>query len=285
MPRRTWVDDDFQAFRANFLSSLAPSVPLQENLRAVMVPALAKLRRYAKAAVALHFFVNPMYKEVHVVMCGASERTNDVVRQERARRSEARNLIPAKELPCYFEHRLETMEATAKLFRNQEEEYTVALTKELLRVTQNLARDRADEFNGQQPRAGDLLIVLPLRSKGSPQLGYFVLWSPEAKLKETADSVRDREIRCTFQSRLRQVLVRIFANYYRMGPSTYLPSYYRPGRKKVTLMWAHIRDFDRIWANIELHGGLVAEDKEKCRLKLLGEFGQIAAQSVEKLCE
>ena len=52
--------------------------------------------------------------------------------------------------------------------------------------------------------AGDVVIVLPLRSPDYPKLGFFVLWSPEDTLREAADNPGDKETRCIFQARLRQ---------------------------------------------------------------------------------
>lgn len=283
MPHRSWIDDDFHAFRASFLSSLTPNIPLQDNLRAVMVPALAKLKRYSKAVVTFHFFVNPFYQEVHALLCGGSSKTHNVVRKERSRRTEARELKPAESLPSYTDIRM-TVEAASNLFRDQDEEYRIPLKGDLLHIMQGLARSYPDEFEHHQPRNGDVVIVLPLRSAEYPKLGYFVLWSPETILREAADNRGDQEIRCIFQERLRQVLVRIFTNYYGMAPSTYLPSYYKPGRKRVTLLCAEIRDFSRIWANIEQHGALDFNKKKQCRLSLLDQFGKIAALAVETNC-
>jgi|ERR1022692_339181 class 3 adenylate cyclase len=280
MPHRTWIDDDFHAFRASFLSSLTPNIPLQDNLKAVMVPALAKLRRYSKAAVTLHFFVNAFYQEVHALLCGGSAKTDSVVREERGRRTEARDLKPSESLPSYAGFRM-SVESASNLFRAQDEEYRIRLGGDLLHLMQDLAKNNPDEFVQHQPRNGDVVIVLPLRSVEYPTLGFFVLWSPETVLREAADNHGDKETRCIFQERLRQVLVRIFTNYYGMAPSTYLPSYYKPGRKKVTLLCAEIRDFSRTWANIELHGGLDFDRKNRCRLHLLDQFGKIAAEAVE----
>lgn len=280
MPHRSWIDDDFHAFRASFLSSLTPNTPLQDNLRAVMFPALAKLKRYTRAAAAVHFFVNPHYQEVHALVCGSSDATSTVVCKERQRRAQAIDLKPSEDLPRYWEKRMDVTEAS-NLFKNLEEEYRLTLKSELLQVMQSLAKEHPAEFPGPPPKAGDVIIVLPLRSVEYPKLGYLVLWSSGAELREAADNHGDKETRCIFQARLRQLVIRIFTNYYGMTAGTYLPSYYSPGRKRVTLMCIEIRDFDRIWSSIELHGGLSSEQKRKCRLSLLDQFGRIASKALE----
>jgi class 3 adenylate cyclase len=280
MPHRSWIDDDFHAFRASFLSSLTPNIPLQDNLRAVMLPALAKLQRYTGAAVTVHVFVNPYYQEIHALLCGVSDTTRAVVRMERQRRAQAKDLTPSSSLPTYGEKRMKVTEASS-LFKDLEDEYRSTLKNELLQLMQALAREHPHEFPVQTPRAGDTVIILPLRSPEYPKLGFCLLWSPGNELREAADNHGDREARCIFQARLRQLLVKIFTNYYGMTAGTYLPSYCRPGRKKVTLMCIEIQDFDRIWSRIELHGGLSADEKQRCRLALLTQFGRIASSAVE----
>ena len=116
MPRYSWIDDDFAAFRAGLLS-LTPSVPLQLNLRAIMAPALAKLRLYSKATVAFHFFTNPSNKEIHVMAIGAGDATAAVLASERQRRSEGTNFLPSEDLPSYYSKVLDSQEQVEKLFR------------------------------------------------------------------------------------------------------------------------------------------------------------------------
>jgi class 3 adenylate cyclase len=244
-----------------------------------MLPALAKLRFYSHATVAVHFFVNAYFQEVHALLCGASERTEEVVRSERRRRATAEELRPSGNLPSYIAFELETKRAL-DLFRERDEEYAVPLKGDLLELMKNLATRSPDEFDNHVPKSTDTIIVLPLRSSAYMRLGWFVLWAPDNQLRKAAE--RDREIRSTFQNRFLQLIVRIFTNFYGMEPGTYLPSYYKPSRKAVTLLCAQIRDFDRIWSNIELHGGLDADAKRICRMRLLEAFGRAAASAVEK---
>jgi len=280
--RQNWVDDDFRSFRANFTLSLTPSVPLQANLRAVMVPALGKLRRYTGASAALHFFVNPTFRQLHVVACGGSPTLTEILRNERARRGKRDDLTPSERLPQYVEMRLDSIEATTSIFKEQDDEYSAILRRDLLHLMQIAAHEFPDEFAGQEPRSGDLVVVLPLRSDRYPRLGYFVLWSPERTLQASAERFEDREMRYKFQTRLRQIVVRVFTNFYRMAPHTYLPEYYKPATREVTLMCVQIRDFDRISANIQEHRGLKSEaEKASCQLTLIKQFGEIAAATVD----
>lgn len=217
MPRRSWIDDDFRLFKASFLSSLTPNIPLQTNLSAVMFPALAKLRFYSHATVAVHFFVNPYFREVHALLCGASELSDEVVRSERRRRAVAEEMRPSSDLPAYIDFELETKKAL-DLFRERDEEYASLLKGDLLDLMKTLASRYPAEFDNHLPKSTDTIIVLPLRSAAYTRLGWFVLWAADNQLRNAV--ARDREIRSTFQNRLLQLLVRIFTNFYGMEPGT-----------------------------------------------------------------
>lgn len=284
MPRHSWIDDDFAAFRAGLLS-VTPNVPLQLNLRAVMGPALGKLQRYSKATVAFHFFTNPWYKEVHVMTSGASESTSAALAWERQRRSTGLDFVPSSDLPVYFRKVLDSQESVDRLFRSpdrsKDEEYRCRLSGPLLAILRELAERSPAEFERLTPRADDLVIVLPLRNAAYPRLGHLVLWSHGDTLRRNAESTPDREIRSTFQTRMRQIVVRLFTNYYRMGPETYLPSYYLPGRKEVTLLSAEIGGFHDIWEQVRVFHS-TPEARTAVRLSLVDNFGRIAAEAVEQ---
>jgi len=285
MPLRSWIDDDFAAFRAGLLS-LAPSVPLQLNLRAIMAPALAKLRLYSKATVAFHFFTNPSHRELHVMAIGAGDATAAVLERERQRRSEGINFLPSEDLPTYYSKVLDSKEQLERLFRlphiSRDEEYKCCLQGPLLAVLRELAQHNkhSPEFTNLALHGNDLAIVLPLRSTEYPRLGHFVLWSPGEELRTTSEWNPDREIRSTFQARMRQLIVRLFTNYYRMGPDTYLPSYYLPGRKEVTLLCAKIGGFQRIW-DLLRQVQLTQEERTDVRRDLVDNFGRIASETIE----
>ena len=285
MPRYSWIDDDFAAFRAGLLS-VTPTVPLQLNLRAVMAPALGKLRLYSKAAVAFHFFTNPLYKEVHVLTTGTAKTTADALVSERLRRSEGTNFVPSDDLPSYYPKILGSQENVDRLFKSpkmsRDEEYKCYLAGPLLAMLRELAQNKkcSAEFEGRTPSSEDLVIVLPLRNAEYPRLGHFVVWSHGDEVRTTAEWTPDREIRSMFQARMRQLIVRLFTNYYRMGPETYLPSYYIPGRKEVTLFSAEIGGFHKLWEQVR---GLPLSQNERTsvRLDLVDNFGRKAAEAIE----
>jgi class 3 adenylate cyclase len=287
MPHRSWIDDDFAAFRASLLS-LTPSVPLQLNLRAIVAPALEKLLLYSKATVAFHFFTNPRYREIQVLTIGAGRATALTLASERERRRAGADFVPSEDLPSYYspeDPRLrDNVERLFKLPRiSRDEEYKGYLAGPLLAILKELAQDKkySAEFAGRTPCGQDLVIVLPLRNAVYPTLGHFVLWSPGDELCSTSESTTDREIRSTFEARMRQLIVRLFTNYYKMGRGTYLPSYYLPGRKKVALLSAEIGGFHRIWDQVRSLN-LPQEEKTSARLDLVDNFGRIAAEAIEK---
>jgi class 3 adenylate cyclase len=284
MPKHRWIDDDFAAFRAGLLS-VTPSVPLQLNLRAIMGPALGKLRWYSKATVAFHFFTNPSHKEVHVMTCGAAEATAAVLSSERLRRSEGTNFVPSDDLPLYYRKVLDSQESVERLFKTPEmsrdEEYKCCLRGPLLAILRDLAQNKrfSAEFEGRTPGGDDLVIVLPLQDSKYPRLGHFVLWSPGDDLRFIADCTPDRKIRSMFQARMRQIIVRLFTNYYRMGPETCLPTYYLPGQKDVTLLSAEIGGFQKVWEQVR-QLPLIQEAHAQVRLSLVNEFSTIAADAI-----
>ena len=283
MPQHIWIDDDFAAFRASFLA-LTPSVPLQSNLRAVMAPALGKLRRYSEATVALHFFTNPWDKEIHVMACGFAKSTVAALNLERYRRAGGMRFVPSEQIPEYFKWALDSQEDVERMFkspeRSRDQEYNCRLKGPLLKVMKEVAKQLPNEFKSLTPADKDLVIILPLRSDKHPRLGHFVLWSQESALCETAEETPGRMIRSTFQTCMREIIVRLFTNYYKMTPDTYLPTYYVPGRKEVTLLSGEIGNFHKIWDQVR-EVSLTPEDRTKIRLKLVNKFLSIATDAIE----
>jgi class 3 adenylate cyclase len=283
MPLHNWIDDDFAAFRAGLLS-ITPSVPLQLNLRALMGPALGKLRRYSKSTVTLHFFTNPTYRELHVMTVGASEQTAATLARERQRRSAGIDFVPDENLPVYVRRVLDSPQSVDGLFESRDglkdEEYQCHPSGPLLALLAELAERSPAEFKGVKPGADDFVIILPLRNARYPRLGHFVLWAPGDLLCHTIESTPDREIRSRFQTRMRQIMVRLFTNYYKMDSDTYLPSYYVPGRKEVTLLSAEIGSFHHIWDQVRISHP-TTEARTSVRRKLVDTFGRIGAETVE----
>lgn len=283
MPLHSWIDDDFAAFRAGFLA-VTPSVPLQLNLRAVMAPALGKLRRYSEATVAVHFFTNPWDKEIHVMACGTAKSTVAALNLERYRRAAGMRFVPSDDLPVYSRQVLASRADVERLFkspdRSRDEEYKCLLAGPLLKMVREIAERFPAEFKGQTPSANDLVIILPLRNGEYPRLGHFVLWSHGNALRVTAERPRDQIVRSTFQVRIREIIVRLFTNYYKMRPDTYLPSYYLPGRKEVTFLSAEIGIFHKIWDQVR-DIPLTPEDRTKIRLSLVNKFLSIATDAIE----
>src|SRR5687767_1527860 len=98
------MDYELLIFQLKVLSSITPNVPLADNLRGLMGPALAKVRDASKARVAIHAFVNPEIHELHTLVIGRSLATTESLRLETMRRhtpSDAAYLMPQPTLPAY----------------------------------------------------------------------------------------------------------------------------------------------------------------------------------------
>jgi hypothetical protein len=108
--RRSGMDLDLLAFQINLLLSLKQEAPLSENLCAVMAPALAKLRVYCGATVAVHTFFNPEVYELHAMVLGIDPTHRQALEDELLRRHghNFESLTPRNLLPDYQYIRLLT---------------------------------------------------------------------------------------------------------------------------------------------------------------------------------
>lgn len=272
---------DLETFQRKLLLSLGPDTPLQENLRAVVAPTLEKFRRYTGAKVALHFFLNLGLQELHVMAVGGSDRTRRALRAELERRHERNaSLTPSPELPDYKRMQAPDWSVLTAIFDDRIEVRWVELDGPSLGLLKDVESQLGEEFAPDGPRLGDRVVVISLGA-GPYRLGYVVLWSPSGVLaNELAEPSRIEGL-IAFRRATQELTVRVFSNFYRMTPNTYLPSYYRPESKVVTLFCTEIRNFDRISAILRERTDLEREEKEQVLRLLVNRFCEAAARLVE----
>jgi class 3 adenylate cyclase len=284
------MDIDFLIFQLRVFSSLTPNVPLQQNLRAVMAPALHKLARSCRGQVAIHLFVNQEVQEVHAMVLGSAKETLAAVREEEERRHGGlEDLIPRPGLPEYFRLSWRNDDPRDQLFPDlnafpDERLLTpIGNTSPLWYILRDLYRERRKEFRFS-PEEDDSLLVLRLPSKEYPRLGYFLVWSPKTdeRFLPTCDEPRRQEARVEFRRSMARLLIRLFANFYDMKPETYLPSYCRPETKNVTLLAARLRGFDAVSACVSRRKDLTPQAQANCISDLIRRFNEIFATLVRQ---
>lgn len=269
---------DFLTFQLNVFSSLSPRVALEENLRAVMAPALAKICRHCGAEAVFHVFENVAMKEMHALAVGKQAIASDALRCELKRRSSgAGSLTPGKELPKYrrCEHNVNT-----DVFSQEKREYAKRISKTELNVLKAIGGNGGSDG---APGGGDWIIVVPLATKEFARLGAVVAWAPGDTLESTFNNPTVREGLVLFRLYVQRLLTSLFSNYYNMGQETYLPSYQCPGVKAVTLLCAQIRGFERLCQIVQQRGDSTAEEKSKCLRSLVSGFTETTADIVEAI--
>jgi class 3 adenylate cyclase len=277
------MNKDFEVFQWKIFSALTPNVPLQDNLRAVMAPALRKLNRYCLADIALHIFSNPELREWHVMSVDAFIGENNALIKELYRRHNPDDsLIPSTELPDYIRVSLDNREELQNTLKRDTNERLDLLKGELLNWFVEFTNQIGIQFPDQPPREGDSVIIMPLGSAQFPRLGHILLWASSDKLKETFRNSSKREGRIAFRKGMESLIVRIFSNFYRMEPHTYLPSYYQVQDKNVTLLCAEIRDFDWVASILQQRYDFTDKLKNTCLRMLVSGFNEITTKIVEK---
>ncbi|MCX6907996.1 MAG: hypothetical protein NTY01_08135 [Verrucomicrobia bacterium] len=277
------MNTDFQVFQYKILSSLTPNVPLQDNLCAVMAPALHKLKRFCRAKAAIHVFPSPEGHEWHVLVVGSGAGTHAALLQELKRRHDRKGgFLPNPHLPRYQHLKWKDKQPATDILKAAGEDYLEKLKGNLLVRLGDVAESHPDEFTVQTPRSGDFVIVIPLRSETYPHLGYFFLWGLSDELKAVFHDSRNREGRLAFRKMMESLIVSIVANFYRLDPSTYLPSSYQTNSKKVTLLCAVVRDFDRLANILRQRHDLDADTKTMCLRKLVNRFNETTTHLVDR---
>jgi len=271
---------DFLAFQLNVFSSLSPHTPLQQNLRALMAPALAKIRRHCEAVAVFHIFENAMMSEMHALVVANGETVLRTLRDEERRRSEGNHWqAPSDALPPYHSFAHEKGE----VFGRQTEETLKSLSMREAALLKKIVTCGAPELGDQIPTVGDRIIVAPLPTKDFTRLGNVVIWAPSTALESKFNDPVTREGLVLFRKDMQRLLIRLFSNYYDMAPETYLPSYQCPGMKPVTLLCAQIRNFDRICQIIHHRRDLEPSEQSECIRSLVNSFTETTADISERL--
>jgi class 3 adenylate cyclase len=274
---------DYQTFLIKLLCSLSPSVPLEDNLRAVMAPFLVRLRQYSGAKVAAHVFMNPEFLEVHAMAVGEGSRTTEALQLELDRRHDpqAKGLVPEEGLPKYL--RLQSPPSMSPAdFAVLSSAEAIGLQGQFLWLFNDLRQHLPDEFRDLQISPDDTITVVPLTASGYPRLGCFVLWSPADQLSRWFSSPKVQEDLGLFRNTAQQLVVRLFTNFYQMEPHTYLPSYCRSACKPVALLAAEIRSFDRTAEVLRRRRDFSSEQAADCLRALIRGFTETTARVVEQ---
>ena len=278
---------DFLSYELKVLSSLTPNNTVDLNLRAVMCGALYKLKRSYKARVAVHVFVNPDVREAHALVVGSHERTTNAVLAELARQSgPAVKNEPADDLPRYVRLDLPREWAIPEIYNPSSdesnpsaEETLVPLDGQQLWILNRLYlnKDKAQEFLPREPRQNDMVVVIPLRGDGYRRFGYCIIWAPDAEVRPAQEDPVKLESRVMLRKGISRVLIRLFTNFYRIGPDTYLPSYHREDYKPVTLFCAEIGSLDAVCDIVRGNESLSADNRRKGIRRLISGFLEITS--------
>lgn len=282
------MDADFYLLLLNIVLSLRQTAPLDENLRAVIAPVLGKLQRQYHATVAIHAFVNPYLKELHAMILApglAQKALSDELdyRYRYYAGHTQSNPIHRSDLPAY--DRLNITEHTdlAAILKPEDTIRLAPASGSLAWLIKELRDLRKKEISEPlEIREGDQVILVPLYTGNYSRLGYFILWAPGETLTPIYNDVSKWDGLTIFRTIMEQLLIRLFTNFYQMTEETYLPSYFRIERKRVALLCAEIRGFDRISQILRQRHDLTRDDAAQCLRKLVNHFTQAAATIVEK---
>lgn len=279
------MDFDFQIFQMRLLLSLRQTVPLDENLRAVMSSSLAKLKRFCGASLALHVFINVEVQELHAMVIGKSEFTQRVLDDELERIYEGDHdeLIPRSKLPQYSRLDLPSDGEIINLIDPMGDTRLERTSHQMANLFQQLAELFPQEFADITVSEGDSLLVLPLGTDEHRRLGGIMLWSRSGCLQECFQDYHEQERILSFKRGIEQLLIGLFTNFYQMTPHTYLPSYYRVERKPVALLCAEIRDFDRVSEILRQRYDFERDKSLECLSRLVNRFSEKAAEVVERV--
>ncbi len=282
---------DFQTFQLKLLLSLSPNAPLDENLRAVICPALSKIQDYCGAELAMHAFVNLEIGEIHALVIGSSPGNRELLLRELERRHapEKDAGIADPVLPGYKRIVLPAEEtgktigdSLAEMMSPSKEVRTEAISDDMLWIFRELRKLFPDEFAGHSISRDDTVLLIPLGMGAYQRLGCIVMWAPSKNLMKCLDDSKRYENLIAFRKGTEQLIVRIFRNFYHMEPHTYLPSYYRIGEKPVALLCPEIAEFDRISEILRVCRHLDDEAAAECLRKLVNRFSETVAQVVEQ---
>jgi class 3 adenylate cyclase len=131
-------------------------------------------------------------------------------------------------------------------------------------------------------KEGDKIILIPLYTSDYHRLGFFILWAPADRLEIAFNDSRKRDWASVFRTRMEQLMIRLFTNFYHMTPETYLPSYFRQESKHVALICTEIRGFDHVAQILRQRHDWDRGMATKCLQKLVNRFSEVAAGIVEK---
>ncbi len=282
------MDHEFLVFQLKLLASMTPNVPLADNLRVMMAPALAILRDMCDARLAIHVFINEEIREAHAMVVGQSAHTADALFQEMVRRHDQKvegSSSYGLKLPEYVRLQFSTSAEAEICKRDAGDEYQESLGGRLERFLTTLhghSERLRSEFGGHGPRRGDTVLVLPLGSLPYARLGFFILWSPQTGLKASVENMVLRERRAAFRGGIAQLMIRVFTTFYRMEPHTYLPSFCQPATKKVTLLCVEMWNFEGIARVLKLRHDLDHSQQVACLRSLVNRFTRAAAEIVEQ---
>jgi class 3 adenylate cyclase len=282
------MDADFYLLLLNIVLSLRQTAPLDENLRAVLGPVLRKLQRQYHATVAIHAFVNPILKELHAMILapGLSEQAlNDEL--DFRHRSDAgqtqTNPTHRKDLPAYDQLDITNHLDLARILSPEGTMRLQAASGSLEWLIKELCDLNKEDISGPLEIMGsDEVILVPLSTSKYSRLGYFILWAPGETLTSIYNDVSKQDGLIVFSNTMEKLLIRLFTNFYQMTEETYLPSYFRVERKRVALLCAEIRGFDRISQILRQRHDLGRDGAAQCLRRLVNRFTEAAATIVEK---
>lgn len=270
---------DFALFQSRVLLTQRPGIPLQENLRELMAAVLGKVIEFSGASSAVHIFPNPSLGEAHIMDLRTASNAWQAVEDLALYRDGASGQFDRSKLPAY--HRVDIPKSSSffSSLNDFAEPHQLESQEELLHVLQRL---RGDAQLLSAPPETQGVIVIPLARERYRRLGAVVLFGCAENQSTPLNKGRSGEAFVEFGRGVSRLLVRVFTNYYRMQPHTYLPSYFCTKRKKVALLVAEVRHFDWISHLLISRDDMNPDQRRACLCELLNCFSETVADVVER---
>jgi class 3 adenylate cyclase len=277
--------EDFRVFQTNVLCTLSSTIPLADNLRAVIAPSLAKLMKYVRAAIGLHLFVDKELGIVHSIIVGGSSITKDAIARETKRRYDlVHSRVPSCDQPSASEpdanlpnySRFRVPDPHIKVL------HQLAASESKIKVLKSpneikwLLEEIDDHEDFKLLDSGHVFLLVPLGFKPFNRLGMIILCF-QSKSKHLAQEIEaDDKILTLFKRMLEQLIVRLYS-YYHLPPESFLPTCHRSEMKHVAVMCVQIRNFDWLCDTLRQH----PEKREIVLRKLITLFCRTVSEIVE----
>jgi class 3 adenylate cyclase len=275
---------DFCIYSERLLLRLSRDTPFQRNLQELMASILDKAIDNLGCTAATHIFVNQGLGEAHAMcLCKNTPAWQATVQFGFMR--EGRMGENPDGLPEYLQIDVATDSSFCASLGTPRDPYLIELDGEVLDIFSQIREMTPDDQRSLIPTQGERVLIVHLARKGFPRLGALVLSGyPEGE--ELPLEGQSGEALVGFGRAVSRLMQHAFQSFYDMQPRTYLPSYFKPMRKKVALMCAQVRHFDLIARALDIRKDQEdfnsnPEARRICLAELVNCFSQTVAEIVE----